>query len=190
MPKLTVFNSVSLDGYFVDRNGDMGWAHNANPDAEWDAFVAGNARGGGLLVFGRITYELMAGYWPTPLAAQRDPAVAERMNVLPKVVFSRTLDGVSWPNTRLVKDGLVAEIRKLKAEPGPDMTILGSGTLVAQLTPARLIDAYQIVVVPVVLGQGRTLFDGLPEKLSLQRTSFRAFGNGNVLLCYTPSEQG
>ena len=99
MRKLVVFNHVSLDGYFVDANGDMSWAKADHQDAEWNAFVAENASGGGVLVFGRITYELMIQYWPTPLAAQHNPAVAERMNNLPKVVFSRTLDTASWNNT-------------------------------------------------------------------------------------------
>jgi len=186
MRRLIVFNQVSLDGYFVDMNGDMSWAHNLYKDAEWDAFVEGNASGGGLLVFGRITYELMASYWPTPLAIQNDPLVAERINLLPKVVFSRTLDRASWNNTRLVKDNLATEIRKLKNEPGIDMVIMGSGSLVAQLTQEHLIDEYQFVVVPVVLGNGRTMFAGIQEKLSLKRIKSRSFGNGNVWLCYEP----
>ena len=89
MQKLTVFNHVTLDGYFVDSNGDMSWAH--KDDAEWNAFVAENASGGGTLVLGRITYDLMVGFWPTPFALENMPVVAERMNNLPKVVFSRTL---------------------------------------------------------------------------------------------------
>jgi dihydrofolate reductase len=186
MRKLVVFNQVSLDGYFVDMNGDMSWAHNVNKDEEWDAFVAANASAGGLLVFGRITYELMTGYWPTPFAIQNDPIVAERMNNLPKVVFSRTLDKASWNNTKLVKDGMAAEIRKMKNEPGIDMAIMGSGSIVSQLTQERLIDEYQIVVIPVVLGKGRTMFDGIKEKLSLKLTNTRTFDNGNVLLCYKP----
>jgi dihydrofolate reductase len=186
MRKLVVFNQVSLDGFFVDMNGEMSWAHNVTKDEEWDAFVAGNARAGGLLVFGRITYELMKSYWPTSLAIQNDPIVAERMNSLPKVVFSRTLDKASWNNTKLVKDGMAAEIRKMKNEPGNDMAIMGSGSIVSQLTQERLIDEYQIVVIPVVLGKGRTMFDGIKEKLSLKLTKTRTFGNGNVLLCYEP----
>ena len=186
MRRLVVFNQVSLDGYFVDMNGDMSWAHNVNKDEAWDAFVAANASAGGLLVFGRITYELMTGYWPTPLAIQNDPIVAERMNNLPKVVFSRTLDKASWNNTKLVKDGMAAEMRKMKNEPGNDMAIMGSGSIVLQLTQERLIDEYQIVVIPVVLGKGRTMFDGIKEKLTLKLTKTRTFGNGNVLLCYEP----
>lgn len=86
MRKLIVFNHVSLDGYFTDANGDMSFAQNENPDAEWDAFVAGNASGGETLVFGRVTYELMAGDWPTPIAAETLPDCADQMNHLPKMV--------------------------------------------------------------------------------------------------------
>jgi len=186
MRRLVVFNNVSLDGYFVDGKGDMSWAHNTNPDAEWDAFGEENAKGGGILLFGRVTYELMAGYWPTPLAAQNDPIVAEHMNTLPKVVFSRTLDQVSWINTTLVKGDLAAEVRKMKHAPGQDMAVLGSGSIVSQLAQEGLVDEYQLVVSPVVLGAGRTLFDGLREKLALKLTKTRAFRNGNVLLCYEP----
>ncbi len=186
MRKLVVFNQVSLDGYFVDMNGDMSWAHNTNKDKDWDASVAANAGGEALLVFGRITYELMIRYWSTPVAIQNDPILAERMNHLPKLVFSRTLKKVSWNNTKLIKDGLVSEMRNMKNESGIDIVILGSGSIVSQLTQERLIDEYQIVVIPVVLGKGRTMFDGITEILSLQLTSTRAFANGNVLLCYGP----
>src|SRR6266567_4070656 len=92
MPKLVAFNNVTLDGYFTGRNGDMSWAYAGSEDAEFRNFVADNASGGGVLLFGRITYELMAGYWPTPYALENDPIVADRMNNLPKVVFSRTLE--------------------------------------------------------------------------------------------------
>lgn len=184
MRKLAVFNQVSLDGYFVDMHGDMSWAH--KNDSEWQAFVEENARGGGELLFGRITYELMASYWPTPYARENDPIVAERMNSLPKVVFSRTMEKPSWNNTRLVKGDIAAEIRKMKNEPGKDMVIFGSGTIVAQLAQAGLIDEFQIVVNPIILGEGRTMFDGIRERLNLRLTKARTFGNGNVLLCYEP----
>ena len=140
MNKLIVFNSVSLDGFFVDINGDMQWAHNTNKDEEWDSFVVSNAKGGGVLVFGRITYELMKNFWPTPFAMQEFPAVAERMNNLPKIVFSRMMDNATWNNTKLVKDGMITEIRKMKSESGKDMAIMGSGSIVSQLTQERLID--------------------------------------------------
>jgi dihydrofolate reductase len=186
MRKLIVFNHVSLDGYFTDAKGDMSFAHNHTPDAEWDAFVVSNASGGGVLLFGRITYELMASFWPTPAATEQMPLVAQGMNQLPKVVFSRTLDKVSWNNTKLVKGDLAGEIRRMKKEPGEDMVILGSGSIVSQLAQEGLIDEYQIVVDPVALGKGRTLFDGIREKLPLKLKKTRTFINGNVLLCYEP----
>ena len=184
MRKLIVFNQVSLDGYFVDEHGDMSWAHRGNTDAEWQAFVTGNANSGGLLLFGRITYELMASYWPTPMALQQNPQVAERMNNLPKVVFSKTMNKAAWNNTRLVKGDLVTEIRNMKEESGVDMVIMGSGSIVAQLAPAGLIDEYQLVLIPIVLGSGRTLFKGIKEPLPLQLINSRVFGNGNVVLRY------
>ena len=188
MRKLSVYNSVTLDGYFTGANGDFSWAHRQDPkhEPEFQEFVESNARGGGELLFGRITYELMASYWPTPMAIKNDPVVAERMNDLPKVVFSRTLDKASWENTKLVKTGMAAAIRKMKQEPGPDMVIFGSGSIIAQLTAERLIDEYQIVLNPVVLGAGRTMFDGLKEKIDFKLTKSRIFSNGNVFLCYEP----
>jgi dihydrofolate reductase len=186
MRRVVVFNQLSLDGYFVDAKGDMSWAHNAKPDRDWDGFVASNAQGGGLLVFGRITYELMANYWPTPMAAKNNPIVAKRMNELPKLVFSRTMKRADWENTRLVNEGLEAEIRRLKAEAGPDLVIMGSGSLVSRLTQEGLIDEYQFVLIPLVLGAGRTMFEGVTDKKVLKLTTTRAFENGNVLLCYEP----
>jgi dihydrofolate reductase len=186
MAKLTVFNGVSLDGYFSGANGDVSWAY--SEDAEWQGFVEENARGGGLLLLGRITYELMAGYWPTPPAIKAYPLVAERMNSLPKVVFSRTLEEAAWNNTIVVKGDPAAEVRKRKKEPGMDMVILGSGSVVSRLAQAGLIDEYQFAVYPVVLGQGRTMFEGVKERLALRRTRMRSFGNGNVLLCYEPRQ--
>ncbi len=186
MSRLIAFAQVTLDGYFSGVNGDIAWAHKNQNDAEWNAFVAGNASGGGVLLFGRLTYELMASYWPTPQALKNDPVVAERMNQLPKVVFSRTMDKASWSNTKLVKGDIAAEVRKMKNDPGQDMAILGSGSIVSQLAQAGLIDEYQIVVNPLVLGHGKTLFDGVKGPLNLKLTRTRAFGNGNVLLCYQP----
>lgn len=184
MRKLTVFNNVTLDGYFTDTQGDMNWAHKDDP--EWKAFTAENAKGGGVLLFGRVTYELMASFWPTPTAMEQMPEVAKGMNDLQKVVFSRTLDKASWNNTKLVKSGLVEEVRKMKTEPGEDMVIMGSGTIVSQLSEHRLIDEYQIVLVPIVLGQGRTMFEGMKDRLMLKRTDARTFENGNVLASYEP----
>ena len=161
MRKLVVFNNVTLDGYFAGPDGDFSWAHSGSDDAEFNAFVADNASGGGQLLLGRVTYDLMVSYWPTPAALKNDPIVAEGMNSMPKVVFSRTMTNASWSNTKLVKGDVAAEVRRLKKAPGPGMAILGSGSIVSQLAPEGLIDEYQIVMNPVVLGKGKTMFDGL-----------------------------
>lgn len=187
MRKLIVFNHVTLDGYFVSASGDFRWASNGNDDPEYSAFVAENASGGGQLLFGRVTYQLMASYWPTALADQHNPAVAKGMNSMTKVVFSRTLDEASWNNTRLVKGDLVAEIRRMKEEPGPGMAILGSGNIVAQLALENVIDEYQMMMDPVALGSGRTMFQGIQEKLSLKLAKSRTFKNGKVYLSYEPA---
>jgi dihydrofolate reductase len=186
MRKLTVFNNVTLDGYFTGVNGDLSWVDKNKQDEEWNAFVEDNAKDGGTLLFGRITYEMMASYWPTPLAMENDPVVAEHINNLPKVVFSRTLDKAMWYNTKLVKGDIAAEVRKMKKEEGSDMAILGSGSIVSQLTQDGLIDEYQIVVNPVVIGKGRTMFEGIKAKVPLILVKTRVFGNGNILLCYEP----
>jgi dihydrofolate reductase len=127
---------------------------------------------------------MMASFWPTAAAMAALPAVAEGMNRMPKVVFSRTLATAEWQYTRLVRDDPAATIRRLKAEAGPDLVVLGSGRIVAQLTEAGLIDVYQIVVNPIVLGAGRTMFEGVTTRpvLTLDRT--RSFGNGNVVSWY------
>jgi dihydrofolate reductase len=166
----------------------MSFFHTAPDDAEWNEFVASNASGDGILLFGRVTYQMMASFWPTPQAHASMPAVAEGMNQRHKIVFSRTLADVTWSNTTLMKGDLVTEIRKLKETEGQDMVILGSGTLVAQLTPPRLIDEYQLVVNPLVIGKGRTMFDGITEHVHLKPTKSRAFRNGSMLLSYEPAK--
>ena len=185
MPKLVAYTSVSLDGYFTDANGDMNWAH--QHDSEWQAFVSGNASRGGQLLFGRVTYDLMASFWPTPLAAQSNPIVVERMNNMPKFVFSTTLDKASWNNTTLLKGDLPTQVRELTRRPGPNIVVMGSGSIVAQLAAAGLVDEYQIVLNPLVVGDGRTLFEGVKKKLPMKLARSRAFGNGNVVLFYEPA---
>ncbi|MFV3407460.1 dihydrofolate reductase family protein [Bdellovibrio bacteriovorus] len=187
MPTITVFNSVSLDGYFADNNSDMSWAHNQEQDTEFTAFVAGNAKGGGALLFGRKTYDMMAGFWPTPSAKEAMPEIAEGMNRMKKYVVSHSLNEVTWENSELIKGDLVSEIRKLKKQNGPDIAILGSGSIVAQLAEAKLIDEYSVVVLPLLLGSGRSQFDGLKSRRDLQLIECRSFKNGNVFLRYRPA---
>jgi dihydrofolate reductase len=183
MRKLIVFNLMTLDGYIAGPDGDISW-HMVDQEFEELAIAAANS--GNILIFGRITYELMASFWPTEEALRTDPVVAKGMNSAEKIVFSRTLDKAGWNNTRLVKQDLIGEVRKLKQQQGKDLTILGSGTIVSQLAQEGLIDRYEILLYPVVLGKGKTMFEGLKRRLNLKLTGTRIFGNGNVLLTYVP----
>lgn len=183
MRKLSVFNLVTLDGYFAGKGGDISW-HMV--DEEFNAFAEDNAGSGNTLLFGRVTYELMAGYWPAPEALKNDPVVAKGMNAAPKIVFSRTLNKAEWNNTRLVKTDMLAEVRKLKQQSGKDLTVLGSGSIVSQLAQEGLIDEYEILLNPVVIGKGKTMFEGIRDKLSLKLVNTRTFKNGCVLLTYEP----
>ena len=169
MRKLIVFNMMSLDGFIADSKGDMSWAH--KHDEEWNSFVAGNASGDGVLVFGRVTYDMMASYWPTPVAAQNSPVVAKRMNELQKIAFSKKMDKAAWQNTTLVKGDLVEEMKRLKQQPGAGLVILGSASIVEQLTEARLIDEYQVAVNPIILGAGKSMFSGIQKKAGLKLIS-------------------
>ena len=186
MSRLVVFNQVTLDGYFTDANGDMSWAHQNDP--EWNEFVEENASGGSVLVFGRITYEMMKSYWPTPEAIKNDPRMADVMNNSPKIVFSRTMkraeEGPNWKNITLLHEIDRGEIRKLKET--RDITILGSGSIVQQLASAGLIDEYQLSIVPIVLGAGKSLFKDV-RTMNLNRVTARTFQNGIVLLTYRPA---
>src|SRR5262249_37936008 len=110
MRKLTVFESISIDGYFTDAHGDMSWAHTGSQDPEFAGWVSGNASGGGELLFGRRTYEMMAAFWPTPLASTQMPAVAKGMNAAKKHVASKTIQP-TWQNSHLLQGDLATAVR-------------------------------------------------------------------------------
>jgi dihydrofolate reductase len=184
--QLSAFMQISLDGYFCDAHGDMSFAHKPSDEQEWQQFVAGNAASGGVLVFGRATYEMMAAWWPTPAAAHAMPEVARHMNALPKIVFSKTLASADWNNTTVVRDDVAGTVRHMKAQMGPDITILGSGSIVTQLATAGLVDTIQVVVNPIALGAGKSFLAGLHGRLNLTLTQTRRFGNGSVVLWYAP----
>jgi dihydrofolate reductase len=183
MRKVTVFNLMTIDGYFSGQDGDISW-HNV--DEEFQELAEQTSNSGDTLLFGRVTYELMVRYWPTQEAIRNDPVVAAGMDNAEKIVFSRTLEKVDWNNTRLVKNDLPAEVRKLKQQSENDLTVLGSGSIVSQLTQVGLIDEYQILLNPVVIGKGKTMFEGIKQKINLRLTKTRRFKNGNILLHYEP----
>ncbi len=183
MRKVLFFMLTSLDGYFEGPNQDINW-HNV--DAEFNEFAVQQLDASDLLVFGRVTYEGMAAYWPTSKAIDDDPTVAQRMNLIAKIVCSRSLAVATWANTRLIKKDAAAELRRLKQQPGKDIGLLGSADLAASLIPEGLIDEYRVIVNPVVLGKGASLFHLVPGRLSLKLMQSTEFRSGNVLLVYTP----
>jgi len=128
--KLQVFESISVDGYFTDPRGDLSWAHAGTEDPEFDDWVGNNASGGGALLLGRVTYQMMEAFWPTPAAEKQMPRVAKGMNAARKYVASRTLKP-TWTNSRLLEGDLVEAVKTLKR--GEDLTVLGSGNVAAQL---------------------------------------------------------
>jgi dihydrofolate reductase len=186
MRKVIFFNLTSLDGYFEGPNRGINW-HNV--DEEFNEFAVQQTGEFGALLFGRVTYELMAGYWPTESAKRDDPIIAELMNSLPKFVFSKTLKKAEWSNTKLVKDGFVDEVSKLKQQSGKDIAIFGSSDLAVTLIDQGLINEYRIMINPIVLGDGKSLFNGIQNKLDLKLMKTRTFGNGNVLLYYVPAQE-
>jgi len=187
MRKVLFFMLTSLDGYFEGPDHDLTW-HNV--DTEFNEFAIEQLNSVDTLLFGRVTYEMMAGFWPTPFAIESDPVVADRMNSTPKMLFSRTLAKAEWQNTRLVKTDFAAEISRLKQQPGKDLIIFGSSDLAVTFLQAGLLDEIRVLVNPVVLGNGKPLFKGMNSRLSLKLLKTRTFHNGNVLLYYQPVQQG
>jgi dihydrofolate reductase len=182
--KILAFLVTTLDGYYEGPNQEFDWPV---VDDEFNDFAIQQLDDIDTLLFGRVTYQGMAGYWPTPAAQEDDPKVAERMNSISKIVVSRTLDTAEWANTRLIKDHVVEELTRLKQQPGKDIAIFGSSALTVSLLRAGLVDELRIMVNPVVLGDGKSLFRTADERISLQLLKTRPFKSGNVLLYYQPA---
>ncbi|WP_040911069.1 dihydrofolate reductase family protein [Leptospira broomii] len=183
MRKIIFQMMVTLDGFFEGPNDEIDWHRVDDEFNEYAVDLLGKVD---TLLFGRVTYDLMAGYWPTPAAVKDDPIVAGRMNDLPKIVFSKTLNRVEWQNTKLIKDNIADEVLKLKNQSGRDMAIFGSSNLALTFIKHGLIDEFRIMVNPVVLGNGKTLFDGIDSKLNLKLVQTKIFGSGLVSLHYKP----
>jgi dihydrofolate reductase len=184
MRKIILFNMVTLDGFFAGPDGEIDWHQT---DDEFNRFAVEQTSAAGGLIFGRVTYDLMASYWPTPEALNDDPDVTQIMNSMPKFVVSRTLDKAEWNNTRLIRTNPVQEIAQLKQQQGRDLFIFGSANLAETLIQHDLIDEFRLMVAPVVLGSGRPLFHVTHQPLRLKLVRSRTFQNGNVLLTYQPN---
>ena len=185
MHKISVFNHVTADGLFAGPNGEINWFQAVHDD-EWNRYAQEHADlSRNTLMFGHTTYETMKNWWPTPAARQMDPDMAGVMNNSPKIVFSKQLksaaDEPNWKNIRVFHEIDLDEIRHLKRK--ENITLLGSGTIVQQLANLGLIDEYSLVLVPIILGEGKPLFKGV-DKTNLRLVEQKAFGNGIVLLRY------
>ncbi|HEX6642951.1 MAG TPA: dihydrofolate reductase family protein [Thermoanaerobaculia bacterium] len=183
MGTISAFVHVSVDGFFAGPNGEIDWFKTIQKDSAYDAYIHQQSGSGDTLLMGRTTYEMMKSYWPTEDARKNDPAMASVMNDSPKIVFSKTLDPEQdWKNVTVVREIDSKEILAL-TESG-DATILGSGTIVQQFTNLRLIDRYALVVVPLLLGAGKALFQDV-DGLDLKLDESRSFGNGIVVSKYS-----
>ena len=181
MRKLTVYNFITLNGMYKGDDNDISWHRHGEEEVQ---FSTASLAADNILLFGRVTYEMMASWWPTPMAAEAYPKVASQMNSAEKVVFSNIIEEPKWNNTRVISGNIVEQVRQLKQQPGRDMTILGSGSIVSQFAEAGLVDEYQIMIDPVVLGTGTPIFNGFKGCLALELIGHRVFKSGVVLLSY------
>jgi dihydrofolate reductase len=183
MSKLIYSMLVSLDGFMEAPGHDIGWTI---PDEELHAFANDQARAESVFIYGRKLYEIMAGFWPTadenPSASAVEIDFARIWKAKPKVVFSRTLDKVEH-NSRLATGDIAEEVARLKADPGGDISVGGSD-LAAEFMRRDLIDEYQILVHPIVLGAGKRFFPPLDDPMDLELVETRTFGSGVVYLAY------
>jgi len=183
MRTLASFILTSLDGFYQGPDGELDWPI---IDEEFDDFAIHQLDAADTLGFGRATYEHMAAYWPTDLAQANDPAITSRMNTKPKVVFSTALEHAGWSNTTVIAGEAVERMETMKAAPGGELLVLGSAHLTAHFAAAGVLDELRIMVCPIALGQGRSLFEDLEGRIALKLDHLRQFGSGSVLLNYRP----
>ena len=183
MRKVISFNMITANGFFEGPNQDISW-HNV--DQEFNEFAIKQLRSVDMILFGRVTYQLMANYWPTQAALENDPIIAKKMNSLSKIVFSKTLDKVEWNNTRLIRGNIAKEISYLKGQPGKSLIIFGSSDLTVIMTQMGLVDEFRIMVNPAVIGSGKPFLNGLEGKVNMKLLRAKTFHSGNILLYYQP----
>jgi len=195
------FNWVTADGYFAGADGDLEWVV---PDEAQAKAAAQGISAFDTVVFGRRTDELFEGFWrhavvdelgtiPDPhQPGRRSPehgAIAIALNGMTKLVFSRSMKDVTWANSRLLRRLDLHEIETMKAQPGKDLIVFGSGSIVSQLTQHGLIDEYQFTVCPVLLGSGLPLIQRVSERLRLDLLEAKRLPSGDVMLRYARSER-
>jgi dihydrofolate reductase len=186
MRKLVLFMHVSLDGFAADVNSGLEWVAY---DSELQQYADGIVSTVGAPVYGRVTYELMAGYWPgvlnDPNASERNKAHAQWVDQATKIVFSKTMKKAEWNNTIVINDNIAEEINKLKQQPGKDLVIFGSPGLAHSFMELDLIDEYQLTLGPVLLGSGIPAYDSIKNKTNLKLVKATPLKSGVIGLHYT-----
>jgi dihydrofolate reductase len=184
MRKLIFQMALSLDGFYEGPKGELDW-HLVDEEFYADVYELFESLDGEIM--GRKIYENMAAYWPTETALREDPVTAKWMNSMRKYVVSRTLKTVSWENSSLLEGDAEEAITRLKAQPGKDLGIGGS-ELVASLRNPKLVDEYRFLIVPVVLGAGKPIFQGIRQRLNLKLISTKTYKSGMTGLYYRPAD--
>lgn len=190
MRKVIVTMWVSLDGFISGPNDDMSWVRveDAMGKYEDDTVSAADT-----LLLGRVTYQSFAGAWPyvldNPAASEGEKIYARKLNSMRKVVFSHTLETVEWHNSTLRREISPDDIVALKQERGENIVIYGSASIIQALAARRLIDEYELLVHPIVLGGGKRLFREGSDRTDLRLVGTKTFDSGVVLLTYQPAEQ-
>jgi dihydrofolate reductase len=187
MRKIVLTEWVTLDGYTSGPNNDMGFVGESFSD-EMGTYEDDIINTADTLILGRVTYESFAGSWPNvpdkPDVSEGEKAYARKLNSMKKIVFSKTLNKVEWNNSTLFHEINAEDIKRWKGEAGKDMLVYGSASIVQQLTNLGLIDEYQLLVHPIVLGSGKPLLKDIADTHRLKLLSAKPFGSGVVLLTY------
>ena len=193
MRKVIVSMNVTLDGFMAGPNCELDWHFNYWNE-EMARYAGEQLSKADTILLGRVTYNAMAKYWPSKirdlLCPREDVAFASMINDYQKVVFSKTLQHTDWNNSRLAKESIRKEIVKLKQQPGKDMIVYGSGSIVSALAKSGLIDEYILWLHPVVLGKGKMLFKNTNTRSKLKLSSTRTFNTGVIILYYQLDRSG
>ncbi|HKY35545.1 MAG TPA: dihydrofolate reductase family protein [Polyangiaceae bacterium] len=185
--RLYVSMLVSLDGFIEGPNRELDWFDDGNP--QFEQYCEEMIDSVDIALYGRRAYELMLSYWPAAETHPRSPqdlAFARRMNALPKIVLSRTLERTEWNNTRIVKDRVEETLRELKSQPGKPIVAWAGVGLVSTLTRLRLVDEYRLIVHPVRLGRGTRLFEDSEARQPMNLVRTMQLGKNLAVLCYEP----
>jgi dihydrofolate reductase len=185
MKKIILFMHTSLDGFVAGPNGEMDWINVGDEIFKEATKVTDRAD---TALYGRITYDMMEGYWPTaadqPTATRHDIEHSRWYNSVAKIVISKTMEGTQKPKTKVISHDLTQEIKKVKQAPGNDIVIFGSPTTCHSLMQENLIDEYILTINPVLLGAGIPLFKRIEKLTKLKLVSSKVLESAVVLAHY------